>query len=130
MSKRRKTDHERKQERQKIKRRNAIYLNNENIMKQRQKMGLEPAYYKKNSNGECHMEIWVGDAVNWCTKCNEPPVWVSKIALITSILDKNTVEIYPGSELPVRKISVDKIRFDHRIKHYPKNTFKRIPNKY
>ena len=130
MNKRRKTRDEREKEKQKIRRRNEIYIENKNVMDERKILGLPQAFYKKNSEGRNNMEIWIGDAVNWCIKCNNPLIWTPKIALITNIMDENTVEIYLGRKRAIRQISVDKIRFDHRIKHYPKSTFKRIPKQY
>lgn len=130
MSKRRKTRDEREKEKQKIRRRNQIYIENKTVMQERRKLGLPRARYRKNSEGRNNIEIWIGDAVNWCIKCNNPLIWTPKIALITNIIDEDTVEIYIGQNQPIRQIKVDKIRFDHRIKHYPKSTFKRIPKQY
>lgn len=129
MNKRRKTVDTRELEKKIREKRNQRYTENKNAMLLRRKLNLPRARYKKNSQGENNIEIWIGDAVNWCIKCDNPLVWSDKIGIVVDILDENRIKIHVGGQ-KMLTVLVDKIRFDHRLKKYPKKTFKRVPHKY
>jgi hypothetical protein len=114
----------------KVKRRMRSQLSklNKETMEIRWKEGKARAYYKKLEQQESRMEIWIGDAVNLCTTCKGVLVFKKDIAIVVDIPTSEKVRVRL-SRNTFADISVDKIRFDHRICSGT-HLFKRTPIKF
>lgn len=114
----------------KVKRRMRRQLSklNKETMETRWKEGKARAYYPKLDFQESRMEIWIGDAVNLCTTCKGVLVFKKDIAIVVDISTSEKVRVRL-SRNTFADISVDKIRFDHRICSGT-HLFKRTPIKF
>ena len=99
-------------------------------MKTRWKEGKPRAYYPLLEDQESPMEIWIGDAVNMCTRCKGVLVFERDIAVVKDIITITKVKV-KRTDGTYLELEVDKIRFDHRIcsathlfKRKPKKPFK------
>jgi len=99
-------------------------------METRWKEGKPRAYYPKLEDQESPMEIWIGDAVNMCTRCKGVLVFEKDISVVKDIITITKVKV-KRTDGTYLELEVDKIRFDHRIcsgthlfKRKPKKPFK------
>jgi hypothetical protein len=113
----------------KLKRRERLRLSklNKKTMETRWKENKPRAYYPKLDSQESPMEIWIGDAVNLCTRCKENKIFTNTIVIVVDILSPEKVRVALTRNESF-DTEVNKIRFDHRICSGT-HLFKRIPKK-
>lgn len=93
----------------------------------RRKLGLPQAFYPLLEGQEKPMEIWIGDAVNLCKKCDDPAIYDIRIAVVVDIVSETEIAVRQSGL--IRKVKVSKVRFDSRIMD-KNHTFKRLPLKF
>jgi hypothetical protein len=114
-------------EQKKRKNRRLLSKQNKKKMEARWIEGKPRAFYPLLEDQGSPMEIWIGDAVNLCTRCKENKIFTNTIVIVVDILTeiKVRVRMTGGTFLDPE---VDRIRLDHRICS-ANHLFKRIPPK-